>query len=104
MSSPQEQFTALARQSQEAVVSAVDSWTRTVQQAVSQMSAPTAQADPNQVIDQVFDFAKKMLEMQRDFAKNLVQSSTSAVESAARQAQGAAQQAQGGAQSGSDNA
>ena len=51
-----------------------------MQQAVGQMPSAGGQADPNQVIDQVFDFATKMLEMQRDFAKNLVKGSTNAAE------------------------
>ena len=37
---------------------------------------------PNQVIDQVFDFAGQVLNAQRDFAKQLVATSTSMAEKA----------------------
>jgi hypothetical protein len=86
MSSVQEQYTQVVQQSQEAVLAAVDSWTRTVQDAAGRLPIPQTAADPTKVIDQVFDFAEKMLEMQRDFAKNLVKTSASTVEAAAKRA------------------
>lgn len=77
MANPQDQFIALAQQTQQAVLNAVESWTRTVQQAVGQTPMSAGGANVEQVIDQVFDFAVKMLEMQRDFAKNLVHTTAS---------------------------
>ncbi|HEX2362973.1 MAG TPA: hypothetical protein VHI11_12940, partial [Jiangellaceae bacterium] len=72
-----DQYTEMVQQSQDAVRAAVDNWTKTVQQAIGQL--PTASAasfaapyDVNTVVDQVFDLAEKVLEAQRDFAKNLI--------------------------------
>ena len=41
---------------------------------------PSQQVPFNEIVDQVFDFAEKMLESQRQFAKNLVAVSASAAE------------------------
>jgi hypothetical protein len=71
----QEQYTEFVKQSQEAVLTAVDAWTKTVQDALGQLPGVPAKVDPEQVIDQVYDFAAKLLAAQRDFAKNLVQTS-----------------------------
>ena len=40
-----------------------------------------AAVDPQQVIDQVFDFATMLLNAQREFAKQLVATSTAAADS-----------------------
>jgi hypothetical protein len=93
MSTPQEQYRQVVQSSQEAVLNAVDTWTRTVQETVGSLPTPAAQVDPTQVIDQVFDFAEKMLEMQRDFAKNLVQASATVADSATRGVQDATETA-----------
>jgi hypothetical protein len=45
--------------------------------------------DPNQIIDQVFDFAEKMLEVQREFAKNLASPAAAARETTRQQAEAA---------------
>ena len=63
---------------------AVDTWTRAVQDAFGKLSTGSTQADPSQVIDQVFDFATKLLAVQRDFAKNLVKSSSVAGEAVSK--------------------
>jgi len=79
MTSLPEQYLDTMRQSQEAVLNAVDTWTKSVQQTFGQTATtPMGSGDSNQIIDQVFDFAEKMLEMQRQFAKNLAAASTSA--------------------------
>lgn len=79
MPTAQEQYTEIVKQSQDAVQTAVDSWSRTVQDAFGQL--PTAApVDPNQVIDQVFDFAGTLLGAQRDFAKHLVSTSAAAAD------------------------
>jgi hypothetical protein len=93
MPSVQEQYTQVVQQSQEAVLAAVDSWTRTVQDAAGRLPVTPSGADPTKVIDQVFDFAGKMLEMQRDFAKNLVKTSASAVDTATQRTTADAQTA-----------
>jgi hypothetical protein len=84
MATAQEQYTEYVKQSQDAVQSAVDTWTKTVQDAFGQLpstlpTTPTS-IDPEQVIDQVFDFAASLLGAQREFAKNLVHTSTSLAE------------------------
>jgi hypothetical protein len=76
----QEQYTEIIKQGQEAVLTAVDSWTKTVQDAYGQLPAVALPVDPNHAIDQVFDFAAKLLATQRDLAKNLVHTSTSVAE------------------------
>ena len=96
MTTPTDQYSALVQQGQEAVRSAVDSWTRTVRDAAAQFPAVTQGYDPDKVIDQVFDFAEKLLEVQREFAKNVLKSSMTAAEAiseAAPQAAAAAAEA-----------
>lgn len=80
MTIPTEQYSALVQQGQEAVRGAVESWTQAVKDAAAQFPAVPAEYDAGNVIDQVFDFAEKLLEVQREFAKNLIKSSASAVE------------------------
>ncbi|SDQ18270.1 hypothetical protein [Quadrisphaera sp. DSM 44207] len=80
MSTPQEQYLQVMQQSQEAILTAVNSWTKTVQDVASGQLATPGQVDPNRVVDQVFDFAEKMLEMQREFAKSLMQGAASLTE------------------------
>lgn len=76
----QEQYTEIVKQSQDAALAAVDAWTNTVQDAFGKLPAAGLPVEPNQVIDQYFDFATKLLAAQRDFAKNLVHASTSVAE------------------------
>jgi len=90
----QEQYTEIVKQSQEAVLTAVEAWTKTVQDAFGQLPAASVPVDPEQVIDQVFDFAGKLLAAQRDFAKNLVHTSTSVAETLRQSATKAADTAQ----------
>jgi hypothetical protein len=92
-----EQYTEMVQQSQEAVRTAVDNWTKTVQQAIGQLPATAAPLagpyDVNAVVDQVFDLAERVLEAQRDFAKNLIATSTAASEAFATRATEAAEAA-----------
>lgn len=81
MSTPQDQYKQSVQQTQDAFQNAVDSWTKTVQQGFGSVPSAPTQVDPRQVVDQVFDFAEKMLEMQRDLTKNLLQSSQTLGES-----------------------
>jgi hypothetical protein len=90
-----DQYTELVQQSQEAVRTAVDNWSKIVEQAVAQLPATAtpfaAPYDVNAVVDQVFDLAVKVLEAQRDFAKNLIATSTAAGEAFAARATEAAE-------------
>ena len=79
MSTPQDQYVEAFKQTQDMMRTAFDAWTRAFQQGFSQL--PSAMpVDPQQVIDQLFDFATMLLNAQRDFAKQLVATSTAATE------------------------
>jgi hypothetical protein len=92
-----DQYTQLVQQSQEAVRSAVENWTKAFQQAVAQLPATAAPFaapyDVNTVVDQYFDLSEKVLKAQRDFAKNLIATSTAAGETFAARAKEAAEAA-----------
>lgn len=75
MSNPQDQYRDYVAQNQQAVASAMDTWTKTVEQSVGALPTNPAQLDPQQVVDQVFDFAERMLHLQRDLTTNLLTSS-----------------------------
>ena len=71
MSSPQDKYADAMRTSQAAVVAAFESWTKSAQRAIGAVPGVGGPVEPQQVIDQVFDFAVKMLAVQREFAKSL---------------------------------
>ena len=79
MTSPQ-QYTETFKQTQDTMKAAFDSWTQAFQQGLGQLPG-AAVVDPQQVIDQVFDFATMLLNAQRDFAKQLVATTSAATES-----------------------
>lgn len=93
MSSPQEQFAESLRTGQEAVMQAVQSWTKSAESAFGSSPEVSGQFDPNEVIDQVFNFAEQMLEAQREYAKTLAATAASIAETARKDAAAA-----GGAQ------
>ena len=77
MSSAQEQYTESLKKSQQAVLDAFEAWTKSAQSAFRTPKANlTGQLRPDQVIDQVFDFAEQMLAVQRQFAKGLAAAAT----------------------------
>jgi len=80
MATPQDPYADVVKQSQDAMRAAFDTWAQSVQQVFGQFSG-AAPVGPEQVIDQVFDFAIKMLNAQRDFAKQLAASSRTTAES-----------------------
>jgi uncharacterized protein (DUF1778 family) len=72
MPSPAEQYTESLKKSQQAVIEAIEAWTKSTQGAFNAPAANlSGQNNSDQVIDQVFDFAEQMLAVQRQFAKNL---------------------------------
>ena len=87
MTSPQDKYAEAMRTSQAAVVEAFESWTKSAQSAISTVPGVVSvpQVEPQQVIDQVFDFAEKLLEVQREFAKSLASTAAAASESARQQ-------------------
>ena len=79
MTTVQEQYAELIKQSQDASIAAIETWNRAIQQAFGQL--PTAAPiNPEQVIDQVYDFAGQVLSAQRDLAKQVLATGTAATE------------------------
>ena len=76
----QDQYIEAFRQTQETWADVVKSLTNNVQQSLGQPSSLYGFVDPNEAIDQVFDFWEKSLEVQRDLAKELVRATISAGE------------------------
>ena len=88
MTQPQDQYRNLVQQSQEAFQNAVETWTKTVQDTMSSTGVPTAApVDPQQVVDQVFDFAERMLAMQKEFTHQLIQNSVALQQTLTQQTQ-----------------
>jgi hypothetical protein len=78
-------FLDAMRQGQEAALNALESWTKAVQQTFGQAAGATPTTgtfDPNQFVDQYFNFAEAVLRLQRQFAKTLMGASRQAVEAA----------------------
>ena len=66
------QHTQLFEQGQEAVRTAVDTWTRTVTNAVGQLPTFAPQFDAEAAIDRYFELNEKLLAAQKDFLKQVV--------------------------------
>lgn len=79
MATIQDQYADAIKQSQEASLAAIETWNRTFQQAFGQLPTPSF-GSPEQVIDQVFDFAGQVLNAQREFAKQVLATGTAAAE------------------------
>ena len=79
MTSPQ-QYTDTFKQTQDTMKAAFDSWTQAFQKGLGQLPGASV-VDPQQVVDQVFDFATMLLNAQRDFAKQLLATTSAATES-----------------------
>lgn len=67
-----QQYTDFVQQGQEATLKAVETWTRTVQDAFAQAPTTTFQVNVQNAVDQAYDLAAKLLEVQRGFVKNLL--------------------------------
>ena len=83
----QEQYLDSFRQTQETWADLVKSFTNDAQRSFGPPSSLFALVDPNEAIDQVFDFWEKSLEAQRKLAKQLVGVSISAGEKVREQAE-----------------
>jgi hypothetical protein len=91
MQTSQEQFLDTVRQSQKAVVDAVGAWAKAVEGAPTPTSARNGDVPrPQDVVDNVFDFAEKLLAAQRKFTRNLLDAASPAVEKAQAATQEAA--------------
>ena len=84
MTAPTDQFVDIAKRSQEAVTTAVRSWTDAVQSFTNgeQPSLP----DARQIVDTYFDYAEKALAAQRDVVTQAVAAGVKATEAFADQA------------------
>jgi hypothetical protein len=83
MTNPQEQqYTETIKQAQDAMLAALETWTRTFQQALDPLSAAAPVRE--HLIDQGFDFIGKLanaqLNAQRNLAKQLAASGTAITE------------------------
>ena len=81
----QEQTLNTIRQSQQAVVEAVQAWAHAVERAVPETpSLPCAEElpTPQQVIQTSFDFAEQLLKAQREFAENLIAAAAPVIDKA----------------------
>jgi hypothetical protein len=90
ISTMQDQYLAFARQGQEAAVAAASAWTRTLQDTVTKTPIAAGQAAANTMIDQMFDFAHKMIDVQHNLSKQFVNRSATVVEDVAARATTAA--------------
>ena len=83
----QDQYIETFRQTQDTWAETVKSFTDDFQRTFGQPTKFFGYVDPNETIDQVFDFWEKSLEVQRDIAKQLVGASISAGEKVREQAE-----------------
>jgi len=103
MTAPTDQFVDIANRGQEAVTTAVRTWTDTVQSFASKLTAGQSPVtDLQGVVDQYFDFAEKVLANQREFANQWASATAKASEAVTEQAQRATQSVAAHAQNGAE--
>ena len=103
MTAPTDQFVDIANRGQEAVTTAVRTWTDTVQTFASKLTAGQSPVtDLQGVVDQYFDFAEKVLANQREFANQWASATVKASEAVTEQAQRATQSVAAHAQNGAE--
>lgn len=77
----QNQALDFVRQSQDAFVEAMQVWSDSVNRLMGSTQERTASVSdlpkPDEVLDQVFDFAESMLAAQREFAHNVMRTASS---------------------------
>lgn len=92
MTAPTDQFVNFANRSQEAVSTAVQTWTDSVQSLAGKLTAGQGQLpDLQGVVEQYFDFAEKVLANQREFAQQWASAAAKATEAVTEQTQRATQ-------------
>ncbi|HEX6255117.1 MAG TPA: hypothetical protein VFZ70_04840 [Euzebyales bacterium] len=78
----QNQTLDFVRQSQDAFVEAMQVWTDSVNRLMGTTQERTASVNdlpkPDEVLDQVFDFAESLLAAQREFAHNVMRTASTA--------------------------
>jgi hypothetical protein len=92
MTAPTDQFVDIANRSQEAVTTAVQTWTDSIQSFASKLTAGQGQLpDLQGAVEQYFDFAEKVLANQREFAQQWASAAVKASSAVTEQAQRATQ-------------
>jgi hypothetical protein len=76
------QYADLAQQGRQAVVEAVEAWTKSVQGAFSNVPKSAGEFDLAASVDRMYDFTEKVLELQRDFTKKLISTTADAADKA----------------------
>jgi len=103
MTAPTDQFVDIANRGQEAVTTAVRTWTDTVQSFASKLTAGQSPVtDLQGVVDQYFDFVEKVLANQREFANQWASATVKASEAVTEQAQRATQSVAAHAKNGAE--
>ena len=103
MTAPTDQFVDIANRGQEAVTTAVRTWTDTVQTFASKLTAGQSPVtDLQGVVDQYFDFAEKVLANQRELVSQWASATVKASEAVTEQAQRATQSVAAHAQNGAE--
>ena len=88
MTAPTDQFVDIANRGQEAVTTAVRTWTDTVQGFAGTLSTSQSQVpDLSSVVEQYFDFAEKALANHRELAQQWASAAAKASEAVTQQAQ-----------------
>jgi hypothetical protein len=82
MSTLQEQYVTLVRQGQEATLAVVDTWTTPFQDAAVKLPH-TAQTASHEAVNEVFDLAVRLIDIQSNVTKQLASAAASVVEDAA---------------------
>ena len=83
----QEQFIAAVRQSQQAVLEAVGAWAKAVEEITPQLPAVAGLENlpkPEAVVDNAYDFAQKLLDTQREFARSFIKAASPVLEKPAK--------------------
>ena len=86
MTSATRGYTAVVEQTQDAVLAALDTWTRAVQDVVGALPDGTPRVDPQRAVDQLFDVAGTVLQAQREVAHQVVRTSGAVVDTVRRTA------------------
>jgi flagellar hook-basal body complex protein FliE len=82
MSITQQQFADLTERGHETLAKAIKTWADTAQEYTTTLSrASTALPQPQEVLNDVFDFAERLIKAQREFATVLLAAGTELTES-----------------------
>jgi DNA-binding helix-hairpin-helix protein with protein kinase domain len=77
------QYVDFVQQGQAATLKAVETWTRTVKDFAAQAPGVAVPETAQQAVDQIYDLAGRLLEVQRGFVKDVLANAGEAVETAA---------------------